>query len=251
MEIETTTDKFLGGRLVISQPKTGYRAGVDPVLLAASIPARSGQSILELGCGVAVASLCLARRVGEVSITGLEILPQIAQLARDNAQANGLAMQVVAGDIAEMPTELRNVQFDHVMANPPYFDRRRGSVASSVLKERSRGEQTPLAVWTKAAGRRVKPKGFVHFIFCTERLPELLQALPPSLGSVEVKPLVPRVNKSSELLILSARKLGRAGFKLLPAIVMHEGKSHQKDKADYTSLVTSVLRNAQALTKEI
>jgi len=251
MEIDTTTDEFLGGRLVIRQPKTGYRAGVDPILLAASIPARSGESILELGCGVGVASLCLALRIEGVSVTGVEILPQIAQLARDNAQANGLAMQVLAGDIADMPTELRNLQFDHIMANPPYFDRRRGSVAPSVLKERSRGEQTPLSVWTQAAGSRVKPKGFVHFIFRTERLPELLQALPFSLGSVEVIPLIPRKKRSSDLMILSARKSGRAGFKLLPEILMHEGKSHQKDKADYTSLLTSVLRNAQALTKKM
>lgn len=56
-------DQFLGGRLMVAQPKTGYRAGVDPVLLAASVPAVRGESVLELGCGVGVASLCLAARV--------------------------------------------------------------------------------------------------------------------------------------------------------------------------------------------
>ena len=116
MDIEITRDKFLGGRLVISQPKKGYRAGVDPVILAASIPARSGESILELGCGVGVASLCLAQRVKALRITGLEILPQIAQLARDNAQENDLPMEVIDGDLGDMPIELRNLQFDHVMA---------------------------------------------------------------------------------------------------------------------------------------
>jgi tRNA1(Val) A37 N6-methylase TrmN6 len=247
MDIDTTIDEFFGGRLIIRQPKQGYRAGVDPIILAASIPARSGESVLELGCGVGVASLCLARRVGALRVAGIEILPSIAQLARDNARENGLVMQVVVGDIANMPTELRNLQFDHVMANPPYFDRRRGSEAPSILKERSRGEQTPLAVWTQAAGRRVKPKGFVHFIFRTERLPELIQALPSSLGSIEVIPLVPRSQKLSELMILSARKSGKAGFKLFPEIVMHEGKSHQKDKSDYTSQLISVLRNGDAL----
>ena len=146
MDIEITRDKFLGGRLVISQPKKGYRAGVDPVILAASIPARSGESILELGCGVGVASLCLAQRVKALRITGLEILPKIAQLARDNAQENDLPMEVIDGDLGDMPIELRNLQFDHVMANPPYFDRRHGSVAASVLKERSRGEQKPLDI---------------------------------------------------------------------------------------------------------
>ena len=48
---DLTCDDFLGGRLSIWQPRDGYRAGVDPVLLAASVPARAGQSVLELGCG--------------------------------------------------------------------------------------------------------------------------------------------------------------------------------------------------------
>ena len=250
MKIETTTDKFLGGRLIIRQPKNGYRAGIDPVLLAASIQAKSGESILEIGCGVGVASLCLAQRIDGLQIMGLEIVPQIAQLARDNARENRLVIKVLTGDIAHMPPNLRNLQFDHVMANPPYFDRRRGSEATSILKERSKGEHTPLSAWTQAAGRRVKPKGFVHFIFRTERLPELLQALPSNLGSVEVVPLVPRSQKPSGLMILSARKSGRASFKLLPEIVMHKDKKHSKDQPDYTLHLISVLRNGHALIKD-
>ena len=251
MDIEITRDKFLGGQLIISQPKRGYRAGIDPVILAASIRARSGERVLELGCGVGVASLCLAQRVKGLRVVGLEIIPQIAQLARDNAQENELPMEVIDGDIGDIPTELRNLQFDHVMANPPYFDRRHGNVALSIAKERSRGEQTPLAVWTQAAGRRVKPKGFIYFIFRTDRLPDLLRALPSSVGSIEVTPLVSRSQRPSELMILTARKSGRSGFKLLPEIIMHEGKSHQKGKSDYTSQLISVLRNGQALIKDI
>ena len=250
MKIETTTDKFLGGRLIVRQPKNGYRAGIDPVLLAASIQAKSGESILEIGCGVGVASLCLAQRIDGLQIMGLEIVPQIAQLARDNARENRLVIKVLTGDIAHMPSNLRNLQFDHVMANPPYFDRSRGSEATSILKESSKGEHTPLSAWTQAAGRRVKPKGFVHFIFRTERLPELLQALPSNLGSVEVVPLVPRSQKPSGLMILSARKSGRASFKLLPEIVMHKDKKHSKDQPDYTLHLISVLRNGHALIKD-
>ncbi len=55
---ELSSDQFLGGALEILQPKAGYRAGVDPVLLAASVPAVAAVSILELGCGAGVASVC-------------------------------------------------------------------------------------------------------------------------------------------------------------------------------------------------
>ena len=54
---DLTRDAFLGGRLYLWQPRTGYRAGVDPVLLAASVPARRGESVLDLGCGVGTAAL--------------------------------------------------------------------------------------------------------------------------------------------------------------------------------------------------
>ena len=75
-------DGFLGGRLAIWQPRVGYRAAMDPVLLAAAVAARAGESVLELGCGVGVASLCLGSRVPGLALTGLELQPAYARLAR-------------------------------------------------------------------------------------------------------------------------------------------------------------------------
>ena len=54
---EIVEDAFLGERLRIRQPATGYRAGSDPVFLAASVPALPGQSVLELGTGAGTALL--------------------------------------------------------------------------------------------------------------------------------------------------------------------------------------------------
>ncbi|MGB7263813.1 MAG: methyltransferase, partial [Albidovulum sp.] len=82
---ELTEDGFLGGRLRISQPRDGYRAAMDPVLLAAAVPARAGDTVLELGCGAGVASLCLASRVPGLALTGLELQSGYAALARANA----------------------------------------------------------------------------------------------------------------------------------------------------------------------
>ncbi|MFO7806744.1 MAG: methyltransferase, partial [Paracoccaceae bacterium] len=68
-----TQDAFLGGQLYLWQPRRGgYRAGVDPVLLAASVPAQAGETVLELGCGVGAAMLCLHARVKGLQLTGVE-----------------------------------------------------------------------------------------------------------------------------------------------------------------------------------
>ena len=120
-EDELSRNDFLGGRLRLWQPVSGYRAGVDPVLLAASVPATSGQSVLELGCGAGTASLCLARRVADLAVTGVEKQPDYAALARRNATENDLSVQVFTADITAMPAEIRTKSFDHVLANPPFF----------------------------------------------------------------------------------------------------------------------------------
>jgi len=241
--LEITTDKFLGGKLLVQQPRRGYRAGVDPVLLAASVNAEPKQQVLELGCGVGVASLCLGKRVPDLHLTGLEIQPQLALLARQNAQSNNVTMDVFTGDLADLPQPLKDLQFDHVIANPPYFDRLKTTPAADPSKERSLGEQTPLSCWTTVAAKRAKPKGYVHFIFRSERLPELLEALPKELGSLRVLPFSAREGRASELMILRARKLGRAGFCLEAPIIMHKGGKHIKDGDSYTDLLSRVLRD--------
>mgnify|MGYP003408994725 CR=1 FL=1 len=61
---DLTDDKFLCGKLQLLQPRKGYRAATDPVLLAAAVPARSGQSVLDLGCGAGAAALSVSASSG-------------------------------------------------------------------------------------------------------------------------------------------------------------------------------------------
>lgn len=244
---ELSQDAFLGGRLVIGQPKDGYRAGVDPVLLAASIPARAGERVLDLGCGGGVAGLCLAARVPGVLVTGLEVQPAYADLARRNAEANNLALDVVTGDLSNMPDTLRQQQFDHVIANPPYFDRRKSTAARDMGRERAMGEGLALADWVRAAARRVAQKGSVTFIQRADRLPDLMAAAMARLGGLEVLPLIPRRGRVARLILLRGRKGGRAGFRLHDGWLLHEGLEHVQGGEKYTTATSEVLRNAAAL----
>ncbi|WP_288950097.1 methyltransferase domain-containing protein, partial [uncultured Paracoccus sp.] len=145
---ELREDGFLGGRLRIRQPMRGYRAGADAVMLAAACPARAGESVLELGCGAGAAILCLGARVPGLRLAGLELQPAYAELAAQNATANGFALEVHQGDLAQMPTALRSQSFDHVIANPPYFTD--GTLAPDAGRSRARHEETPLGLWIAA-----------------------------------------------------------------------------------------------------
>lgn len=238
-------DAFLGGKLHLLQPKTGYRAGVDPVLLAATIAAKAGDRVLDLGCGVGAAALCLGARVPGLVLTGVERQSEYADLARRNG---GAAFEVVIADITDLPLHIRERQFDHVLANPPYYKRTDSRAAQDAGREAALGEETPLADWIKVAAKRLAPKGYAHFIHRVERLPEILTEMGKRLGSIEVLPLSPRTGRMPELVIVRGRKNGRGAFKLHMPLILHEGLRHEKDGDHYVPQVKAVLREGAALT---
>ena len=238
---------FLGGALSIWQPRRGYRAGIDPVLLAAAVPAVAGQSVLELGCGAGVASLCLGRRVPGLVLHGVEIQQDYANLARRNGAENDIGLTVTTADLRALPDELRMRSFDHVIANPPYFDRNLGTESDDPGRDVALGGDTPLADWLDIAARRLGPKGVLTLIQRVARLPEVLAGLQDRLGSVIVLPLVARAGAAADLFILQARKSGRSPFRMAPQLVLHDGVEHTRDGANYTDAVTDILRNGTAI----
>ncbi len=244
---ELTRDGFLGGRVQVRQPRKGYRAGTDPVLLAAAIPAKTGESVLELGCGAGTAVLCLAARVPGLRLTGVEVQGDYAALARRNAAENGADLEVVKADLRDLPAELRQRCFDHVLMNPPYFDRRRGTAAADGGRDLALAGETPLADWLTAGSRRLAPGGTLTAICRAERLPELFRHLPESLGGARVLPLAARTGREADRVLLQAIKGARAQFRLLAPLILHSGAAHQGDGDDYSATASAILRDAAAL----
>ncbi len=244
MDEALTRDVFLGGRLAIWQPKTGYRAATDPVLLAAAVPARAGQTVLELGCGAGVALLALGQRVPGLALHGVERQPEYAALARRNAAENGLAAVIEVADLTALPPGLR-IGFDQVLANPPYY--RLGSpAAQDAGRDAALREETPLAAWIGCGLRRLKTGGHLTLIHLAERLPEILTALQGPAGAIAVRPIAPREGRAAGRVLVQARKGARGAFRLLAPLVMHRGAAHQADGDDFTPQATALLRDAQA-----
>lgn len=244
-DAELSDDKFLCGRLRLLQPLKGYRAATDPVLLAAACPAEPGQSVLDLGCGAGAAALCLGLRVPGLHLAGLELQPAYADLARRNAARNGIALQVVEGDLTDLPHSLRR-DFDHVIANPPYYPS--GGTPSPVASRATAMQvETPLSAWVEAASRRLRPGGWLTLISGADSLPQLLTALGTKLGSAAVLPLAPRAGKPALRILLRARKGGRGRFRLLDPFVIHAGPAHDGDRESYTPAANAVLRDGTDL----
>lgn len=238
---ELTSDAFLGGKVTALQPKQGYRAATDPVLLAAAVEAKSGENVLELGCGAGVASLCLSARVEGLAITGVERQEPYADLARRNG------IPAVTADISDLPADLRQQSFDHVIANPPYYPPGGGSAARDAGRETALREETPLSVWLDSASRRLKPRGWLTMIHAADRLPDLLAAMDRRLGSISLRPVAAREGRPAGRILLRARKEGRARFRLLSPLILHQGKEHPGDQEHFTELASAILRRGAAL----
>jgi tRNA1Val (adenine37-N6)-methyltransferase len=241
-DADLSHDAFLCGRLHLWQPLRGYRAATDPVLLAACVDARQGQRVLDLGCGAGAASLCLAARVPGLLQAGLELQPAYAELARRNAAANGVALEVVEGDVSAMPAALRR-EFDHVIANPPYYPAG-GTPSPNAGRATALQVATPITAWVEAGLRRLAPGGFLTLILSVDLLPAVLGLAPHAT----VLPLAPRMGRAAPRVIVRARKLGRAPFRLLAPFVIHAGAAHDGDRESYTTEAEAVLRGGAGLS---
>jgi tRNA1(Val) A37 N6-methylase TrmN6 len=234
------SETFLDGRVRVAQSQTGFRSGLDAVMLAAAVPARAGQSVLELGAGSGTASLCLAARVAGLSVTGVECDAGAFALARANAAANGGNVQFVQGDVFSLPSELKR-DFDHVFCNPPFHGKGMASpdpVRAAALMEDG-GDGRGLADWLELGLQRTVSGGWFTAILRADRLNQALAAMPRR--GVLAFPLWPHAGEAPKRVIVQARKGSAAPFGLLPGLVLHQTDGAWTPEAD------AVLRRGTAL----
>ena len=248
-EVDTavlTHDRLLAGRVIFDQPAEGYRAAIDPVLMAAAVPVRPGETILDLGSGAGAASLCLAVRIPGCTVIGVERDAALVAIANANALANDLAGRVrfVAGDVRDSLSELDGMTFDHAMANPPYLEPARADLrgpSSSRHREATVESDADLDDWIQALCRSVKRKGRITLIQRADRLADILTALRPRAGDVTILPLWPKAGRAARRVIVSARPGTSAPLRLLNGFVLHN------EDGEFSSAADAILNDAAAL----
>ena len=226
---EVTDDRLLGGKVRLLQPAKGYRAGMDAALLAAAIDARSGERVLEAGCGAGAVLFQGAARSPGATFVGVERDLDALALAERNVDLNdaGGRVAVRAGDVGrgfagQGFLEPGEPPFDVAVANPPFFDDPDALRAPHPAKQAAWIADAGLDAWTRFLLKAVREGGRVIMIHRAERLADLLALLGATAGSFQIRPIHPFADAPAKRVLVRAVKTGKAPLQLLPPLILHE-----------------------------
>jgi tRNA1(Val) A37 N6-methylase TrmN6 len=243
-ETAWSEDRLLDGRILLKQPRDGYRAAIDPVLLAAATPAAPGERILDVGAGVGAAALCLAFRVPGARVTGLELQPALAELGAINILDNHLEdrVTILTGDILSPPDSLPAAGFDRLMTNPPFQKAGTHTPPPGASRALAHGEgSADLEAWVAFCTRMLKPRGTLTLIHRADRLDDLIALLHGRFGAITLIPLWPRAGRPAKRILVTARRGARSPAILSAGLVLHEAGG------SFTSAAQAVLRHGEAI----
>lgn len=236
----------LGKKIRLLQlPEGGFRTSLDSVMVAAACPAKDGDHVLDAGCGVGGAGLCLLWRVKGAKLTGVEWQKVYIDLARQNAVLNNMAeyTNFVQADIRDVDMGPKPL-FNHVIMNPPYSELGTHTPSPDKIRAQALGHQDDdlsLEDWIKAAHRLLKSRGSLTIIYPTAGTDKIIRAMGKKFGFIEIIPLWPRMGVPSKRVIIRARK-GR-----LSPCQIHAGVVLHNEDGSYTSAADTILRDGAGL----
>ena len=244
--METVEVSFLNKTVRLLQPENGFRTSFDSVMLASACPVKEDESVLDMGCGVGGASLCLLQRVPSCNVNGIDIQPDYVELAVQNAKLNNRSdnASYFHGDIREYDVESPDKRFDHVICNPPYMESGAHLISPDKGKAIASGhleEDMDVSVWVKAGLRLLKSGGSITFIHRADMMAEILSAFGKSFGKVQILPLWPKEGVSSKRVIIRAVKDRKSPLSLHAGLIVHESNG------DYTEKANQILRDARSM----
>ena len=230
----------LDQRVRLLQAAGGFCTSLDSVMLAAACPVKTGEHVLDLGCGVGSAGLCVLKRVEGAQLTGVDLQADHIELARRNAALNDMAERC-----SFMCADVRGYDggpFDHIICNPPYNEAGAHTRSPSEAKALAMGHaEASLQDWLDAGCKLLKHGGTLSIIHKAEMLDKILQGFKTRFGAVEVIPLWPRIGVPAKRVIIRAVRNSKK------PLTLHAGLTLHQDNGDYTEEAEKVLRGMGAI----
>lgn len=226
-------DKLWGGFSLIQDDRF-FKLGQDTMLLSAFACPPARGKIMDLGCGNGALSVLLCARHPHITVTGLEIQPEVAALAQENIRHNQLEqrMQVQCGDMKQCKALFPTGSFDYVVCNPPYFAQNSGFSAKNINKSTARQDSCGTAAdAVQAAAYLVKFGGRVAFVYRPERVCELISQMKArQLEPKRMRFVHQQATAVPSAVLIEARRGSAPGVQILPPLlVCGENGEHTKE----------------------
>lgn len=210
--------------MTLAQFSDGFSYGTDAVLLAAFADVRAGSRGCELGTGTGIVPILMFRHKKCSHITALEIQPEYAALAAQNAANCGFSdrIKVIEGDLKDDSLLKQIGELDFVVSNPPYMKTSTGYLNENPKKLIARHEiHCDIRDVCRGASKLLRHGGEFFVIYRPDRLPDLICALREN--SLEPKLIVPvsaGEGKPPVLILCRAKKHGGAEMKLAAPFII-------------------------------
>ena len=214
---ERLDDLQCGGYHIIQDPKK-FCFGIDAVCLSNFVKIKKGDRVLDLGTGTGIIPILLSAKTDASHITGLEIQPDMADMAQRSVKLNDLCdrIKIDCGDIKKPPYAANH--FDVVTVNPPYMNDGGGVYNESESKTIARHEVLcTLSDVISASARLLKTGGRLYMVHRPHRLMDVLCTLrkrnlePKTMQFVQSGPV-----HEPSLVLIEALDHGKPMLKVLP-----------------------------------
>ena len=228
------------------QPEGGFRTSLDSVILASACPAKAGERVLDLGCGVGGASFCLRHRVPRVLVCGIDKESEYIELARQNITLNSDTgrCEFTQGDIRDFRFSTPDQRVEHVLCNPPFLAAGTYTPSPDDLRAAALGhrdDEIDLKDWIDCAFHNLQPGGSLTIIHRADAVDKIIEGLGRRYGQIEIFPLWPRQGEAAKRVVVRARKDRRTPATIHAGLVLHNADG------SYTPEAEQILRAGQAL----
>jgi len=211
--------EYLGEKeLKIIQARDSYRFSVDSILLLNFIRLKNYENIIDLGTGSGIIPLLLFGKRKGLSIYGIEIQKDLADMARRSVELNKLqnGITIVQEDFRNLKNIFKNQQFDVVISNPPYISLRQGKINPSSSRAIARHEiKGDLEDIISISNYLLKNKGRIYLIYRSAKLIKLVLTLKKyAIEPKVIKFIHPRPGEKANLVLLEGIKSGKEELKI-------------------------------------
>ena len=220
---ERIDDLQLSGLRIIQDPDR-FCFGMDAVLLSGFVKTGRGEICLDLGTGTGIIPILMSAKTEAGHMTGLEIQPESAEMARRSVELNELSdrIDIVTGDIKEAASIFEAASFDVITSNPPYMIADHGLTNPDSALAIARHEVcATLDDVVSAAAHLVKTGGSFFMVHRPFRLAEIIRTLSDhKLEPKRMRLVYPYVDKEPNMVLIQAVRGGRPRMQVDPPLIV-------------------------------